>query len=219
MLLIVLYIIGITAEAMTGALAAGRRNMDWFGVMFVASITAIGGGTVRDIILGHYPVSWIKHPEYIVITCVAGVFTTLIAPWVARNERLFIALDSIGLIVFSIIGTRVALEMGLSPIICMIAAVVTGIFGGLLRDLICRQPPLVLHKELYASVALIASAIYLAQLYFAVDDSIAIIVTLVAGFSLRIAALKFAWSLPVFSFEHDANETVKLNDKSKQDSQ
>ena len=215
MLLIVLYIIGITAEAMTGALAAGRRNMDWFGVMFVASITAIGGGTVRDIILGHYPVSWIKHPEYIVITCVAGVFTTLIAPWVARNHRLFVVLDSVGLIVFSIIGTRVALEMGLHPIICIIAAIVTGVFGGLLRDLICRQPPLVLHKELYASVALIASAIYLALLYFAVDDSIAIIITLVAGFSLRVAALKFSWSLPVFSFEHDTTNAVKVTDKSK----
>ena len=213
MLLIVLYIIGIVAEAMTGALSAGRRNMDWFGVMFVASITAIGGGTVRDIILGHYPVNWIKHPEYIVITCVAGVFTTLIAPWVARNHRLFITLDSIGLIVFSIIGTRVALEMGLHPIICVISAIVTGVFGGLLRDLICRQPPQVLHKELYASVALLASCLYIGLLYFTVDDSIAIIVTLVAGFSLRIAALRFSWSLPIFSFEQEKSEVLKVADK------
>lgn len=214
MLLLTLYIIGITAEAMTGALAAGKRNMDWFGVMFVASITAIGGGTVRDIILGHHPVSWIQHPEYIVITCVAGVFTTLIAPWVARNHRLFITLDSIGLIVFSIIGTRVALEMGLHPLICMIAAIVTGIFGGLLRDLICRQPPLVLHKELYASVALFASGLYLALLYFAIDENLAIIITLIAGFTLRIAALKFSWSLPVFSFEQEQNKDIKISDKS-----
>ncbi len=190
--------------------------MDWFGVMFVASITAIGGGTVRDIILGNHPVGWIKHPEYIVITCVAGVFTTLIAPWVARNHRLFITLDSIGLIVFSIIGTRVAIDMGLHPLICVIAAIVTGVFGGLLRDFICRQTPLVLHKELYASVALFASCLYLTLLYFAIDDSLAIIITLIAGFSLRIAALKFSWSLPVFSFEVEQNQDLKTGDKSKQ---
>lgn len=105
MLLLTLYIIGITAEAMSGGLAAGKRNMDWFRVMFVTSITAIGGGTVRDIILGNNPVSWIKHPEYLVITCAAGVFTTLIAHWVARNHRLFIILDSIGLIVVALIAS------------------------------------------------------------------------------------------------------------------
>ena len=76
MLLSVLYIIGITAEAMTGTLSAGRRKMDWFGVMLVASATAIGGGTVRDILLGHYPLEWVKNPEYLVITCLADVLTT-----------------------------------------------------------------------------------------------------------------------------------------------
>ncbi len=206
MLLTILYIIGITAEAMTGAISAGKRKMDWFGVMFVASVAAIGGGTARDIILGHYPVGWIKHPEYIMITCIAGVFTTLIAPWVVRNQRLFIVLDSIGLVVFSIIGCRVAIDMGLPPLICVIAAIVTGIFGGLLRDLICRQTPLVLHKELYASVALFAAGLYLTLLCYGIEDSIAIIITLAGGFSLRMIALKFSWSLPVFHFEQEQTE-------------
>ncbi|MCG6200897.1 trimeric intracellular cation channel family protein [Psychromonas antarctica] len=203
MLLTILYIIGITAEAMTGAISAGKRKMDWFGVMFVASVAAIGGGTARDIILGHYPVGWIKHPEYIMITCGAGVLTTLIAPWVARNQRLFVTLDSIGLIVFSIIGCRVAMDMHLPAFICVIAAIVTGIFGGLLRDLVCRQKPLVLHKELYASVALFAASLYLALLWYGVEDDLAVIVTLMASFSLRIVALKLAWSLPVFYFEKE----------------
>lgn len=206
MLLTILYIIGISAEAMTGAISAGRKKMDWFGVMFVASATAIGGGTVRDIILGHYPVGWIKHPEYIIITCTAGVLTTLIAPWVARNQRLFIALDSIGLVVFSIIGCRVAMEMNLSPLICIIAAIVTGIFGGLLRDFICRQPPLVLHKELYASVAMFSASLYLLLHWYGIDEIIAVIITLISGFCLRIVALKFSWSLPVFHFEQEQTE-------------
>ena len=92
MLLSTLYVLGITAEAMTGALSAGRKNMDWFGVMFVASATAIGGGTVRDILLGHYPLTWVENPQFLVITCVAGVVTTGIAKWVIKLKGLFIRL-------------------------------------------------------------------------------------------------------------------------------
>lgn len=80
MLLHVLYLIGITAEAMTGALAAGRRRMDTFGVIIIATATAIGGGSVRDILLGHYPLGWVKHPEYVIIVATAAVLTTIVAP-------------------------------------------------------------------------------------------------------------------------------------------
>jgi len=205
MLLSVLYVIGITAEAMTGALSAGRKNMDWFGVMFVASATAIGGGTVRDILLGHYPLTWVKSPEYLIITCLAGVLTTGVAKWVIKFKGLFIRLDALGLIVFSIIGTKVAIDMGLHPVICVVSAVITGVFGGLLRDLICRQSPLVLHQELYASVALVASVIYLALLHFGVNDVTSTIITLVVGYLLRMAAVRFKWRLPSFQLEGEGS--------------
>ncbi len=205
MLLSVLYIIGITAEAMTGALSAGRRKMDWFGVMLVASATAIGGGTVRDILLGHYPLGWVENPEYLAITCVAGILTTGLAKWVIKFKGLFIRLDALGLIVFSIIGTKVALSMGLHPLICMVSALVTGVFGGLLRDLICRQTPLVLHQELYASVALLASGMYLLMLEFSVSDVTATLVTLITGYLLRMAAVRFQWRLPSFHLETESS--------------
>ena len=201
MLLTTLYIIGITAEAMTGALAAGKRHMDWFGVMLVASATAIGGGTVRDILLGHYPLGWVANPQYLAITCLAGLFTTMVAPQVVRFHKVFVLLDSLGLIVFSIIGCRVAMDMGLSPLICIVAAVVTGVFGGLLRDLICRRTPMVLHKELYASVAFMAGGMYYAMMYFAIPETITTIATLVVGFMVRVAAVQFGWRLPIFKFE------------------
>ncbi|MGY5611955.1 trimeric intracellular cation channel family protein [Vibrio brasiliensis] len=205
MLLSVLYIIGITAEAMTGALSAGRRKMDWFGVMLVASATAIGGGTVRDILLGHYPLGWIKNPEFLAITCIAGVLTTGLAKWVMKLKGLFIRLDALGLIVFSIIGTKVAMGMGHHALICMVSALVTGVFGGLLRDLICRQTPLVLHEELYASVALVASGLYLGLLELGIDDVTATISTLVVGYVLRMAAVRFKWRLPSFNLEAEGS--------------
>lgn len=207
MLLSIIYIIGITAEAMTGALAAGRRNMDWFGVMLVASCTAIGGGTVRDILLGHYPLAWVANPHYLIIVCFAGIVTTVMASWVVRHHSLFVYLDSLGLIAFSIIGCNVGIEMRLAPLICVVSAVVTGVFGGLLRDLFCRQQPMVLHRELYASVAFLSAWLYWGLLeygsHIGVNENYATIITLILGFCFRIAALKYHWSLPVFSFSNE----------------
>ncbi|MBB1324047.1 trimeric intracellular cation channel family protein [Pseudoalteromonas sp. SR45-1] len=199
MLLTIVYIIGITAEAMTGALSAGRMKMDWFGVVLVASATAIGGGSVRDILLGNYPLTWVQHPEYLLITCIAGIVTTWLAKWVVKFKGIFMRLDALGLAAFSIIGCQVGLNMGLHYGICVVAAVVTGVFGGLLRDLICRQAPLVLHNELYASVSLLVACLFLALHHYNIDDNISIIASLVAGYLIRMASIHFKWRLPTFS--------------------
>ncbi len=203
MLLSILYIIGITAEAMTGALSAGRRKMDWFGVILVASATAIGGGTVRDILLGHYPLGWVEHPHFLMITCLAGVLTTWLYKWVIKLKGLFIRLDALGLVVFSIIGTKVAMSMGHHPMICVVSGVVTGVFGGLLRDLICRRTPLVLHEELYASVSAVASGAYFAMTHYGIDDITATVITIIIGYLLRMAAVRFKWCLPSFHLESE----------------
>ncbi len=138
MLLTIIYIIAITAEAMTGALSAGRRSMDWFGVVLIACVTALGGGSVRDVLLGHYPLTWVKHPEYLVLTCAAAFFTILIAKWMRHLRNIFLVLDALGLIGFTIIGCQIALQMGHGFVVSAVAGVLTGVSGGILRDILCN---------------------------------------------------------------------------------
>lgn len=199
-MLLYVYLIAITAEAMSGALAAGRRNMDMFGVAFIAFITALGGGTVRDMLLGNYPVTWTQHPMYIHLTISAGLLTMLVARYMHRVHTVFLILDSMGLIAFTVIGCNIALELDYSITVVIMAGMTTGIFGGILRDLLCNRTPMVLRKELYASVSLVVAVFYLSLRYLNVDHDINLIASFTFGLSLRLAAIRWSWSLPIFSY-------------------
>lgn len=199
--MLVIYLVAITAEAMSGALAAGRRNMDIFGVVVIAFVTALGGGTIRDMVLGRFPVGWAEHPEYVYVVITAGLLTTVIARYLHRLKTLFLWLDAMGLVAFSIIGCSVALELGYPTVVVIMAGMLTGISGGILRDVLCNQVPVVFRRELYASVSMLVCFLYLGTLRLNLNPDVGIALCFVAGLGFRMLAIARKWRLPTFSYQ------------------
>src|SRR5690606_21651296 len=158
------------------------------------------GGTVRDMLLGNYPVTWTQHPMYIHLTISAGLLTMLVARYMHRLHAIFLVLDAMGLIAFTVIGCNVALELGYTTTVVIMAGMTTGIFGGILRDILCNRTPMVLRKELYASVSLLVAILYLTLRYLEVNHDLNLIASFVFGLGIRLAAIRWSWSLPVFSY-------------------
>ena len=197
-----IYMIAITAEAMSGALTAGRRNMDLFGVAVIAFFTALGGGTVRDILLGNFPVTWTQHPRYIYMTIAGGLITIVIARFMRHLHQLFLVLDAIGLVAFTVIGCNVAMSLGYDTVVVVMSGITTGIFGGIIRDILCNRTPQVLRHELYASVSLIVALLYMALLRHGVGENVTLLAAFSVGLLLRMTAIRWKVSLPVFSYSH-----------------
>jgi uncharacterized membrane protein YeiH len=203
MLLYALYIVAIVVEAMTAALAAGRRSMDWVGVCLLGSVTALGGGSMRDILLGHYPLSWVQHPDYLLMTAGAALFTIAIARVVHRLRNVFLVLDAIGLALFTVIGCNVALDLDLPFLIVIMSGMITGCVGGVLRDVLCNDVPLLFRSELYASVSVIAGALYVGDLRAGLPHDPVMIVAMAAGLALRLLAIRYGWNMPRFVYTRD----------------
>ena len=190
---------GVAVFAITGALMAGRKSMDLFGVLVIAVITALGGGTLRDLILDNHPVSWIRNDTYILIASIAAVGTVL---WVRLtqpiHERGLLIADAFGLAVFTVIGTEVALQHNVPYSTAVIMGVMTGVAGGVMRDVICNEIPLIFQKEIYATACILGSLVFIVMRELEtphwLDTGVAMLTVLLT----RLAAIRWHLSLPRF---------------------
>ncbi len=192
--------VALAAQAMTAALAAGRRSMDWMGVCLLGAITALGGGTLRDVLLGHYPLVWVERPSYLALTVLAPFVTIAMARLVHRLTAAFLLLDAIGLVVFTMAGCDVAWQMNVPLGIVIVAGVITGCAGGVLRDILCNDVPLLFRAELYASVSLLTGLVYATGFALTANGELWTVVTFVFGLSFRLLAIRYKWNMPKFVF-------------------
>ena len=186
--------------AVSGVLAASGQRLDLFGILVLAVVTSVGGGTLRDICLGSYPIFWIENPSYIVTALIAALLTFVLARFYQMPHRLLLIADAFGLALFTIAGTEKSLQLQPSGLIAILLGVVTGVAGGVLRDVLRREVPLVFRPEIYLyATAALAGASLLVLLCRAVPDFpqaplAAMALTLV----LRLSAILFKLRLPVF---------------------
>lgn len=195
-ILIILTYVAVGASAISGALEARKHEMDIVGATTIAFVNAFGGGTIRDLLLGRTPVFWVLDPWLTIVTFLIGALSFYRVDRI--SNRLLIVADAIGLGLFSILGATYTLQLGISPIVAILMGVVTGIFGGVLRDLLCNRIPNVFRQstELYATCSFIGTCIFVLLISLHVDSLTASIIGAGSIFTLRLAAVRFKMTLP-----------------------
>lgn len=195
--LLVLDIMGTIVFAITGLLAASRHQLDLFGAVVLAMVTAIGGGTLRDLIL-NVPVFWLTHTEYIYLT----VATTLAVAIYRRTHvipaRVLLILDALGLAVFTIIGAQKALAMGYADVIAVMMGIMTGVVGGMIRDILVGEVPLILRKEIYATASFFGASVFVVASVYLDMGWLAVVLSLMTTLLARLGGVFWGWRLPQF---------------------
>jgi uncharacterized membrane protein YeiH len=190
---------GICVFALSGTLVASRKRMDIVGFALLGSVTGIGGGTVRDVLLGSFPVFWVKQPAY-VITCLLVSSAAFFFVHLVRSRlRLLLWCDAVGLALFSVTGAATSVAYGAGPTIAIVMGVATATFGGIIRDILGGEIPIILRREIYVTAALLGAAIFATCLHLGYARDFALIAGFLSAFALRAAAIVFELSLPVFS--------------------
>lgn len=189
---------GVALFAATGALAASRKQLDPIGFLFFATVTGIGGGTVRDIVLGRVPVFWVIQPQYVIICCIAAVVIFFGAHLVESRYRLLIWLDAVGLSAYCVMGAAKGLAATGSPTIAIVTGTLTATFGGVLRDLLANEPSVLLRPEIYITAALLGSSVFTLCHALGLSTPAASALAFAAAFALRGGALYFGWTFPTY---------------------
>jgi uncharacterized membrane protein YeiH len=191
-------IIGTIAFAMSGALTAMSKKMDGFGIFIIAFVTAVGGGTLRDVMIGRTPVGWMLDLEYVYVICIAFVLAILFRKKFDRLRTSLFLFDTIGLGVFTLIGLEKGINIGLHPVVCIALGTMTACFGGVIRDILCTEIPVIFRKEIYATICILGGVVFFILKKINLDDSFLYITTTVVIISVRLMAVKYKWYLPTF---------------------
>ncbi len=190
-------LVGVAVFAASGALVASRKQLDAVGFVLVGTVTGVGGGTLRDLLLGR-PVFWIVAPEYLFVCCAVAAAVFVAAPHVQRRYPVLLWADAAGLSLFAVTGTAVALASGAAWPVAVLMGVMTATFGGLLRDVVCNEIPLILRKEIYATAAALGAGVHAALDAAGAGTPLPGIAGFAACLTLRVLAIHFRLTLPAY---------------------
>ena len=191
-------ILGTIAFAISGTLVAIHKKLDPFGIFIIAFVTAAGGGTIRDVLIDRHPVSWMQDLNYLYAIIGSTIFTIIIRKRIGYLSTSLFLFDTIGLGIFTIFGTEIGIQHHFHPIISIILGTISATFGGVLRDILCNEIPVIFKKEIYASACIIGAITFLVLSNLEVRTNVNYIITTCIVIGIRLLAVKFKLSLPTF---------------------
>ncbi|WP_046744567.1 trimeric intracellular cation channel family protein [Kordia zhangzhouensis] len=192
----VLDIIGTFAFAISGVLVAMQKRMDAFGIFIIAFVTAVGGGTLRDVLIGKTPVGWMNDLNYGYAITLAVIFSILFKKRLNKLRKSLFLFDTIGLGVFTIIGVEIGISQQLHPFICIALGTMSASFGGVIRDILCNEIPVIFRKEIYAIACVLGGVTFFVLQYFKLDENVIYISTASMVITIRLLVVKFKIQLP-----------------------
>jgi len=196
----VIEILGTISFAISGTFAAMQKRLDPFGVLIIAFVTSIGGGTVRDLLLGDTPVAWMRDVNYCLLILVTSILTLFFKTQIKRFKITLFLFDSLGLGLFTLVGVQKGIVFGLSPGICVALGTITGCFGGVIRDTLLNTIPLIFRKEIYATACILGGILYFGLLFLNLKADIAKIIVISFIVAIRIIVVRYKLALPKFGY-------------------
>jgi uncharacterized membrane protein YeiH len=191
--------IGILVFAISGALTAVYKKLDLFGVYCIAFVTALGGGTLRDILIGRTPVGWMLDMNYIYLITIGFLLSIIFNRYLERLRISMLLFDTIGLGVFTLIGIEKGIEYNLNPTVCVILGTLTATFGGVIRDILCNEIPVLFRKEIYATLCIAGGILFFLLQKLQLQSEIISLIVAIFIITLRLISYKLKWGLPVGS--------------------
>jgi uncharacterized membrane protein YeiH len=196
----VIEILGTISFAISGSFAAMQRRLDPFGILIIAFVTSIGGGTVRDLLLGDTPVKWMRDVNYCFLILITSILTMFFKRGIKKFKITLFLFDSLGLGLFTVLGIQKGIAFGLSPGICIALGTITGCFGGVIRDTLLNTIPLIFRKEIYATACIIGGMLYFLLLHCNLKTDVAKVMVITFIFVLRVVVVRYKLSLPKFGY-------------------
>ena len=194
-------IIGTMAFALSGALTAMNKRLDPFGILIIAFVTAVGGGTLRDVLIGRTPVGWMLNLNYVYVIFIGYILAILFRKRFDKLRKSLFLFDTVGLGVFTLIGLERGISIGLHPIICTALGTMTACFGGVIRDILCNEIPVIFRKEIYATICILGGIVFFMLKKGNFPDELIQLVTSLVIIIVRLLVVKFNWSLPTLDLK------------------